>query len=78
MADGEADPVDGLDGAVLGEEVGLEALDLEERSGVGPGSGQAVRGHHQLSTRWRGSRASLRPSPMKLAAITTRIRVIPG
>ena len=35
VLDLEADPVDGLDHPVLGEEVGLEPLDLEEIVGLG-------------------------------------------
>ena len=73
VADPEADPVDGLDHAVLGEEVGPQVLDGEEIPTVG-----AALGHQLVSIRWRGSSASRRPSPRKLAASTTRTSVMPG
>ena len=71
VADLERDVVDGLDGAVLREEVGLEALDLEERPDV-------PLGDCHFSTRCRGSSASRNPSPRKLAESTMRISTTPG
>jgi hypothetical protein len=61
----EADAVDGLGDAAAAEEVGLEAVDLEQRHA------------HDLPFS-RGSSASRRPSPSTLKAKTTSMSANPG
>src|SRR5207245_2442610 len=61
--DGNVDAVDGLQDAVVGGEVGFQALDLEQ-------------GQHQIT--FRASSASRRPSPMKLMATTAMKIAAPG
>src|ERR1700737_1206838 len=59
----ETDPVDGLHHAVVGEELRLQVLDLQ----------------HRLAHRFcLGSRASRRPSPRKLNAISVKESAIAG
>src|SRR3954447_21951748 len=59
--DRDVDAVDRLNLAVVAVEIGLQSLDLEQRS--------YARVHHIT---FRGSSASRRPSPMKLIAMTVR------
>src|SRR3989442_5683374 len=59
----ETDPVNRLDHAVVGEELGFEVLDLQDRR------------RHRFCL---GSSASRRPSPRKLKAISVRESAIGG
>ena len=75
--DGEVDAVDGVQPAVVGGEVGLQAVDLEQRMAQAlvaarpPGAMQLGRpAPHHITL--RGSSASRRPSPTKLIVSTVR------
>ncbi len=67
--DRERHAVDGARDPVLGEELGLEALDLEQ--------GRSHRSPH-MRRAMRGSRRSRRPSPTRLTASTTSASARPG
>ena len=63
LVDADVDAVDGPQDAVVGIEVGLQTLDLEQ-------------GRHQIT--FRASSASRSPSPMKLMATTAMKMAPPG
>ena len=68
-ADRERHAVDGPRDAVLGEEVGLEVLDLEQGRG---------HGSPHMRRAMRGSSRSRSPSPTRLTASTTSASASPG
>ena len=83
--DREVDAVDGLDGAVHDVEVRPQVAHVEQQV-AGGALASARAGGSVIVSRWsvphysrlRGSRASRRPSPMKLIAITVRAIAMPG